>query len=865
MLATIGSVLLPFLALVGLYQVGLDPSGALYWVLVGALGITAVTIWAECLDALEPELPPDAPDRPAPRASAVIAAYLPNEADTLVETVSHFLRQEYAGGLQVVVAYNTPTPMAVEVELAAMAEAHRDLTVLKVSDSTSKAQNVNAALSVTDGEFVGIFDADHHPMPGAFDRAWQWLASGADVVQGHCVIRNGESSALAKLIAVEFEQIYAVAHPGRAHLHGFGIFGGSNGYWTADAIGRTRLRGSFLTEDIEASMRLLAEGGRIVNDPGLISYELAPETPQALWKQRMRWAQGWFQVSCQHLGPILRSPHLALRQKAGAAYLLAWRELYPWVSLMALPLLALHLLARRRHRHGLPDLRAGLPVHHRVRPAADPGRLAARGAGGAPAPVVVRGRRARQPGRLHRAEEPGEPRRPPQAAARRAPVGGHPAYRLDHVRHVPHLGGDRMTGTLAPPSANPPANPSASRSASASASGAATAAPAKRLFPLQWLRGVAALLVVTFHAYQYNRSGPTWQWPLSGVAHEALLGTDLFVDMFFVLSAFVLWLPVAKTALAGRPGRPGWLMLMRRMARLLPLYATVVAVVWAISNPSLPGHWQDLALHLTFTHVYSDTYIFWTNGPAWSLAVEFHFYVLIALAIPVVRRATARATTDRGRLLVALALPVACLLAGLAYLAWATLVSQPESTDWSAWFNPLAKASDFGIGMLLAVLSARGVRLGGPARAAAATIGIAALGVLVLSRGGESLATNWWHPMYAVAIAVALCSIVLHDGPSPRWMSWQPLVWVGGLGYGIYLIHEPVLRLLGFLGVLPEPRPGPQFLITALLVAVPAVVLAWVSSRTVEQAGMKVLQLVDGQGRARDYYAHVPRQVERTG
>ncbi len=85
-------------------------------------------------------------------------------------------------------------------------------------------------------------------------------------------------------------------------------------------------------------MRVLEAGGRIVNDPGLISRELAPETPRALWKQRMRWAQGWFQVSLRHLGPILRSRSLSLRQKIGASYLLAWRELYPWISITAWPL-----------------------------------------------------------------------------------------------------------------------------------------------------------------------------------------------------------------------------------------------------------------------------------------------------------------------------------------------------------------------------------------------------------------------------------------------------------------------------------------------------------------------------------------------
>ncbi|GGF47162.1 hypothetical protein GCM10011519_21510 [Marmoricola endophyticus] len=337
--ATVGSVVLPFLALVGLWAVGLDVSGALYWALVAALGITALGIWAECVAALDPPRLPAAPDRPAPRASAVIAAYLPNEAETVLETVEHFLDQEYEGELQVVLAYNTPVDLAVERDLHALAAREPSLTVLRVADSTSKAQNVNAALAVATGEFVGIFDADHQPAQGSFDRAWRWIADGVDVVQGHCVIRNGADSALARLVAVEFEQIYAVAHPGRAAVSGFGIFGGSNGYWRSSALEQIRLRGSYLTEDIEASMRLLANGGRLVNDPGLISRELAPETPKALWRQRMRWAQGWFQVSARHLPPVLASPYLSLRQKVGATYLLGWREVYPWLSILAWPLL----------------------------------------------------------------------------------------------------------------------------------------------------------------------------------------------------------------------------------------------------------------------------------------------------------------------------------------------------------------------------------------------------------------------------------------------------------------------------------------------------------------------------------------------
>ena len=63
--------------------------------------------------------------------------------------------------------------------------------------------------------------------------------------------------------------------------------------------------------------------------------------------------------------------------------------------------------------------------------------------------------------------------------------------------------------------------------------------------------------------------------------------------------------------------------------------------------------------------------------------------------------------------------------------------------------------------------------------------------------------------------------------------------------------------VLGSLGFLPEARPGPQFVVTFALVIVPTVAIAWLSSRTVEAAGLRLLAMIDKQGRPRDYYAHL--------
>ncbi len=329
-------IVVPFIAYALLDRAGHDVTGPVYLIVTVALVITAALIWIEGFFALKRIAPPDRPSAPYPPASAVIAAYLPNEAATILDTVEAFLSLDYPAPLEIILAYNTPQTLPVEETLREIAKRDARLRPLRVEGSESKAQNVNAGLSEATGEFVAVFDADHLPQPDSFRRAWRWLSNGYDVVQGHCLVRNGDASWVARMVAVEFEAIYAVSHPGRARLHKFGIFGGSNGYWRAHLLSATRMHGFMLTEDIDSSMRVLEAGGKIVCDPQLVSRELAPGTLKSLWNQRMRWAQ----VSREHLWRGLRSRRLALRQKLGLLFLLGWREIYPWLSLQVFPIVA---------------------------------------------------------------------------------------------------------------------------------------------------------------------------------------------------------------------------------------------------------------------------------------------------------------------------------------------------------------------------------------------------------------------------------------------------------------------------------------------------------------------------------------------
>lgn len=356
-LAQIIAFVLPFLFYVGMARLGFDVSRAMYIVVVIALLVTAYVLWLEGLLALRREDPPEVPDDSYPPASAIIAAYLPNEAATIVETIETFLRVEYHGPLQIILAYNTPRDLPIEAALRELAARDPRFLPLRVPGSTSKAQNVNAALARVQGEFVGVFDADHHPEPSRFARAWRWLAHGYDIVQGHCVVRNGDASWVARIVALEFETIYGLNHPGRNRLHQFGIFGGANGYWKTDLLRQTRMHRFMLTEDIDSSLRVVEAGHRIVTDPQIISRELAPVTVRALVQQRLRWSQGWFQVAIKYTVRSLRSRRLSARQKLGLFFLLPWREIYPCLSVQMVPIIAFWLW-----RYGFDSLHWFVPL-----------------------------------------------------------------------------------------------------------------------------------------------------------------------------------------------------------------------------------------------------------------------------------------------------------------------------------------------------------------------------------------------------------------------------------------------------------------------------------------------------------------------
>ena len=85
-----------------------------------------------------------------------------------------------------------------------------------------------------------------------------------------------------------------------------------------------------LTEDIDSTFRALSSGARIKYMLEVQSYETAPVTTSALIRQRLRWAQGWAQVTIRHAGPSLRygTHGTRVKSRAGIFFLLIFREVF---------------------------------------------------------------------------------------------------------------------------------------------------------------------------------------------------------------------------------------------------------------------------------------------------------------------------------------------------------------------------------------------------------------------------------------------------------------------------------------------------------------------------------------------------------
>ena len=369
--------------------------------------------------------------------------------------------------------------------------------------------------------------------------------------------------------------------------------------------------------------------------------------------------------------------------------------------------------------------------------------------------------------------------------------------------------------------------------------------------PVEGLRGVAVLWVVAFHYVTVRgpvAAGDPWIAALGRVpALDALVRNGyLGVDLFFLISGFLLALPWFAHARSAAPAPSTAAFYARRVRRIVPAYYLQLVMLFALVMPLLHGRgywrsdlWVDLwnaAAHALFlqntTPLTSGS--LGVNGALWTLAVEAQFYLLLPLAAPLFVRAPLRAlaASALASLLWAWAAAhgfrglVEAMRAAGSHWQWTEeTVRRLLAMQLPQFLGHFALGIVLGRAWLMRRTGAQPTRI----RLARAFAALAAL-VLLYAAVTRTAAPEALRPLAALALGALLYLAATSRSPVVLALLGRgPLAHAGRVSYSAYLYHLPLLALSNaFARDWSGPLALPAF--AALLFAV-----AWVSWRYVEQ------------------------------
>ncbi len=310
-------------------------------------------------------------------------------------------------------------------------------------------------------------------------------------------------------------------------------------------------------------------------------------------------------------------------------------------------------------------------------------------------------------------------------------------------------------------------------------------------------RFVAAFIVLIFHGGR--GSYPFTVYPGLYIAQYGFVA----VVYFFLLSGFIL--TITYQSVLERTGaldrRQFWI---ARLARIYPLYAfallmTVLVQILFYTTPVTP---VQLLASITLVQAWFPGLASTLNGPGWSLSVEVFFYALFPLCFPVLSRLRNRTV---------LILLVSSWVGGLSLFYG--LVNHPvpaglSSDEYHSLINysPWIHLATFLNGCLVGLLFWRYVRQQPPARRRnqlswlLLLLGVAGL---VGTVSQEPLMTYAQGGLLVPVFSLFIVGLGLQTGTwLTRFFSWRPLIYLGEISYGLYILQMPVIRLLKKVDVL---------------------------------------------------------------
>lgn len=316
---------------------------------------------------------------------------------------------------------------------------------------------------------------------------------------------------------------------------------------------------------------------------------------------------------------------------------------------------------------------------------------------------------------------------------------------------------------------------------------------------LTGVRGAAAVIVIAYHTY------PAGDFPY-GLSHLVERGY-LAVDVFFVLSGFVMALTYGKM-FRDRVTLPAFFtFLMRRVARLYPLYIIFLALRIAYSlsvygSLQVPNGWFAMNLPMPVKDVIANIFMIQSWGvakavttPTWSISTEWGAYFFFPFIVG-------------GILFRRAAFAILSLLLAMALIITASILTQFDGLHHNGALDaydgrtlvPMLRCLG---GFTLGLLTYRLYQWPPARRFAGSGLGWAALGYIMLCLVLH-LPDQAIYPAFPLLVLCLACD----RGSLARLFSWKPLLQLGVLSYTIYVIHNVWIGLVHWLIThLPSTMP----------------------------------------------------------
>jgi peptidoglycan/LPS O-acetylase OafA/YrhL len=312
---------------------------------------------------------------------------------------------------------------------------------------------------------------------------------------------------------------------------------------------------------------------------------------------------------------------------------------------------------------------------------------------------------------------------------------------------------------------------------------------------LSGLRIVAALWVVLFHFRPLlAEAAPGFNSALAPILNAGAQG----VDLFFILSGFVLTWNYLDRMGESWSTRSTLRFLWLRLARVWPVYLVTMhlAAAFAIFTLYVGGHplpppvieslnamsWlkQVLLTQLWFQPYFDGSS--W-NGPAWSISAEWLAYLLFGGLVLIIFR-IASATRARGLIWLAIAAALAPTLLLLAHGVF--------YTPWS-WLPRIVMQFTAGALACAAVrklvLTDRTQKAAGVASLLMGAAIVGGLYLLDANRPGDMLDAGGLVDVLFVPLVITLA---IGAGTLPALLSTPVMVYLGHISFGLYMVHEIV-------------------------------------------------------------------------